>query len=198
MDAVVTIHPRARERAEGELTHAIGMVVALAAWTMMFGALLFVYLGLRSHTESWPPPGIPALPVPLPALNTVVIVGSSVTLARALRLMRRGERQAPARWMAVTVALGLLFVGLQVVLWRGMWLDGVRPSTGTLGTAFYGLTVLHAIHVAGGVLVLGYLLVRTMRGLALARGVISVRLCAMYWHFVDVVWVVMFVLLFLL
>ena len=198
---IIDLRPAAvEEQRQEELTGAIGMMVALGSWAMMFGALFFIYLALRSQAVTWPPPGLPRLPVLLPAINTMVIIGSSFTLAHALERMRKGHNKPALSWMAVTLGLGLLFVALQVVLWRNVWLDGITASTGTLGTVFYGLTVLHALHVAAGVIVLGYLLVaalRSVRGAAMQKKVISLRLCGMFWHFVDAVWCLMFVGLFL-
>lgn len=201
MSEVAQLRPRAlaRERAS-EFTHAVGMFVALGSWGMMFASLFFVYFGLRSQAVAWPPPGLPPLPVLLPAINTVVIVGSSFTLARALNEMRSGHARPASLWMSATLGLGLLFVALQCLLWRNMWLDGITVHVGTLGTVFYGLTVLHALHVAAGIAVLAYLLVRalgTSSPVSDAKQVIRLRMCGMFWHFVDVIWLLMFVGLFL-
>ena len=199
MANVIELNPAARARQRGtEYTHVVGMVVALASWGMMFACAFFVYFGLRSQELMWPPAGLPRLPVALPALNTVVIVASSLTLSRALATMRRG---GPAvRWMGATLGLGLGFVALQVLLWRNMWLDGVTVSTGRVGTVFYGLTGLHAVHVAAGIAVLGYLVFRARRD---ARSpydstpVVRLRMCGMFWHFVGGVWIFMFLAMFL-
>jgi heme/copper-type cytochrome/quinol oxidase subunit 3 len=195
---LVEIHPQAiaRERAR-EATSAIGMMVALGAWGMMFAALLFVYLGLRSQARTWPPPGL-ELPVVLPAANTVVMLASSAMLVVALKRLRAGVRGPAVAWTALTFALGLLFVALQVVLWRGLWESGITFTTGAVGTVVYALTSLHALHVAMGLAVLGYLLVVATRGEQLQRKVATLRLCGMFWHFVDAVWLVMFLSMFVL
>lgn len=198
MSNVVQLDPRAiaRERAK-ETTGAIGMMVALGAWAMMFAALFFAYLGLRAQSRSWPPPGL-SLPLALPALNTVVMVASSVTLSRALKRLREGSRPSAVRWMGTTAVLGSLFVALQIVLWRNLWLDGIDFSTGVVGAVLYALTSLHALHVVGGLVVLGYLLVVALRGAQLQRKASTLRYCGMYWHFVDAVWVLMFAGMFLI
>ena len=201
MGSVVQLRPDAVvQQRERELTHVIGMMVALGSWTMMFAALFFMYLGLRAQALAWPPPGLPALPLLLPSINTVAIVVSSFTLARALRHLREGERSQALTMMGITAVLGITFVVLQVLLWRGLWLDGITTQTGTLGTVFYGLTVLHAVHVAAGLVVLGFLLMSVWKqasGHQLTRSATTLRLCAMFWHFVDAVWVLMFIGLFL-
>jgi cytochrome c oxidase subunit 3 len=187
----------ARER-QREVTSVIGMMVALGAWVMMFGSVLFVYIGLRSQALAWPPPGLPPLPLALPAINTAVIAASSATLVRALSELRRGRSSAAVRWTAVTFLLGCGFVALQGLLWHQLYSDGITMATGALGTVVYGLTILHALHVAAGLAVLGYLLIVALRGAAMRERATTLRLCGMFWHFVDVVWVVMFLGLFVL
>jgi heme/copper-type cytochrome/quinol oxidase subunit 3 len=201
MATIVELRPEiAQQQRQRELTSSIGMMVALGSWTMMFGALFFMYLALRSQTSSWPPPG-QHLPILLPTINTVIIVSSSVTLVKALKDLRNGKHAASVIWMAVTLALGVGFVALQILLWRDMWVDGLTSSAGTLGTVIYGLTVLHALHVVAGVIVLGYLLAQALssaRGAdRIHRRMLSLRLCGMFWHFVDAVWVIMFASMFL-
>jgi len=195
---VVQLDPRAIARARAEeTTGAIGMMVALASWAMMFAALFFSFLVLRAQAKSWPPPGL-TLPLALPLLNTVVMVASSFTLKRSLGRLRAGDRRASVTSMAATFALGVTFVALQVLLWQQLWADGIRFGTGIVGAVLYALTSLHALHVVGGIVVLGYLLAIAVRGGQLQRKASTLRFCGMYWHFVDAVWLVMFVGMFLL
>src|SRR5205085_11278549 len=111
---IAQLHPAAaaRERSR-EATSAIGMMVALGAWGMMFAALLFTYLGLRSQAKAWPPPGL-ELPLALPAINTAVMIASSVALSRSLRSLRAGARRPAVVLTGVAFGLGWLFVALQV------------------------------------------------------------------------------------
>src|SRR5688572_24518481 len=90
MATVARLRPRARE----EFTASLGMVIFLASWAMMFAALFFAYAVVRSRALSWPPPGIPALPVALPALNTLVLLASSGTYSMGARSIERGNRRA--------------------------------------------------------------------------------------------------------
>jgi heme/copper-type cytochrome/quinol oxidase subunit 3 len=204
MAAVVPLRPAAaaQQRAR-ELTHAVGMAIALGSWAMMFGALFFVYLGLRAQALSWPPPGLGPLPLGLPLANTVVLLASSATLVHAQKRLRAGQRQSALYGLAVTLLLGLGFVALQLLLWRSLWGRGITTSTGTLGTVVYALTSLHALHVAAGIVVLGWLVRtvwrhRTGGAAELERRALTLRLCGMFWHFVDGVWVVMFLGMFVL
>jgi cytochrome c oxidase subunit 3 len=194
MGDIVELRPRARE----DSTSVLGMIIALGAWAMMFGALFFMYAGMRSHALTWPPPGIPRLPVALPAVNTVVLLASSGAIAQGIRSLARGQRRALSAWLAVASVLGATFLVLQVVVWRDVWAAGLKPSTGAYGSVFYGLTALHAAHVAAGLLVILFVLVRSLLGKYTEHNVMKVRLPAMFWHFVDAVWVLMFVSLYLL
>lgn len=205
--SVIELKPRARQ----DFTSSLGMMVFLASWAMMFSTLFFAYAFLRARAVSWPPPDVPALPVALPALNTLVLLASSFTFQRGIGSRRRplrrvlpGEGLARSRrrqlapWVLATFALGFLFLGLQLVVWRGVWASGLTHQTGIYGGIFYGFTVLHALHVVAGLLVLLWVFVRTLRLDYTEHNVVNVRLCAMFWHFVDVVWVLMFVTLYLL
>jgi cytochrome c oxidase subunit III len=203
MAAVVTLRPRAaaQQRAR-ELTHAVGMAVALGSWAMMFGALFFVYLGLRAQALAWPPPGLGPLPLALPVANTAVLLGSSATLAYAQARLFAGERSRALWGLGVTLVLGVAFVALQVILWLSLWARGITTATGVLGTVIYALTALHAVHVVAGMVVLAWLLgvvAKSRAGAAdLERRALTLKLCGMFWHFVDGVWIVLFLGMFVL
>ena len=194
MGTVVELRPRAKE----EFTSSLGMIIFLASWAMMFSALFFAYGFVRSRAVDWPPFGVPALPLGLPALNTAIILLSSFTFARGLRALRRGQRRAFQELVVVTFALGALFLGLQVAVWISLARAGLHPSTGIYGSVFYGLTAVHALHVAAGLLILLWVFVRSLRGTYSEHNHINIRLCTMFWHFVDVVWVLMFITLYVL
>lgn len=193
MGSVARIEPRAREN----FTQSLGMIVALGSWAMMFGALFFVYAALRAGTRVWPPPGLPVLPVGLPLVNTAVLLGSSAALVLGTRALAGGRRRALPGWVLAALVLGVVFLALQVVMWRGLWLQGLVPQTGAFASVFYGLTALHAAHVLGGLVVLGVIFVRALRGVYTEHNVNRVRVAGMFWHFVDVVWILMFVALYL-
>jgi cytochrome c oxidase subunit 3 len=194
MGTVVELRPRAKQ----DFTQSLGMIVALGSWAMMFGALFFIYFGVRARAPMWPPAGAPPLPVALPALNTAVILASSLALWRGVAALARGQRSALAPWVGGALVLGAAFIGMQYVVWRDLWSRGLFPSTGVYGSLFYGFTVLHALHVAAGILVLLVVLYRALRGVYTEHNVVRVRVAAMFWHFVDAVWLLMFVSLYLL
>jgi cytochrome c oxidase subunit 3 len=193
MASVVELRPRARE----DFTRSLGMIIALGAWAMMFAALFYVYFGVRSRISVWPPPGVPELPTGLAAVNTLVLLASSAALMRGIDSLARGRRAGLARWVLLGLLLGALFLALQTLMWRDLWLAGLLPSSGAFGSVFYGLTGLHAAHVAAGLVVLGVVLLRASKGEYTEHNVVRVRVAAMFWHFVDVVWVLMFLSIYL-
>jgi cytochrome c oxidase subunit III len=194
MGTVVELRPHAKE----EFTSSLGMIIFLASWAMMFSALFFAYGFVRTQAVTWPPVGAPALPLGLPALNTVLIVISSFTFTHGLAALRRGKRGVFQQMVAVTFALGALFLGLQISVWISLAKAGLHFSTGIYGSVFYGLTTIHALHVVAGLLILLWVFLRSLRGTYSEHNHINVRLCTMFWHFVDAVWVLMFVTLYVL
>jgi cytochrome c oxidase subunit 3 len=194
MATVVELRPNEKQ----EFTASLGMIIFLASWGMMFSALFFAYGFVRARSLMWPPPGAPELPILLPAINTGILLVSSLTFARGLSELKRGRKGALTAWVSATIALGSLFLGLQWVVWRSVADAGLHFSTGIYGSVFYGLTVLHAVHVAAGLLVLLWVLFKSLRGAYTPHNFVNIRLCTMFWHFVDVVWVLMFVTIYLL
>jgi cytochrome c oxidase subunit 3 len=174
------------------------MVMALASWTMLFVALFFSYAVLRLNAATWPPDGLAPLPKALPFLNTLVLLASSLLLHRGTRPESEEKPGTLRRAILGTMALGGLFLALQLAVWIPLWQSGFRiDNTGPYGSIFYGLTVFHALHVLAGLLALALLLPGAFSGRHTSGRSSSVRLSAMFWHFVDVVWVVMFVAVYL-
>jgi cytochrome c oxidase subunit 3 len=171
----------------------IGMLVFLGSWAMMFAALFFAYGILRARSSSWPPPGTPLLPLVLPLCNTLLIGGASAALERALWSARRGRRVGVLPAIAAALVLGSGFVGLQVLLWFRVWAAGLRPDGGPYASVLYGLTVVHALHVAVGLAGLAYCTLRAAGGAFTPIRHVGLRLWTAYWHFVGVVW--LFILL---
>ncbi|MSP60167.1 MAG: heme-copper oxidase subunit III [Myxococcales bacterium] len=168
----------------------VGMVIFLSAFGMCFAALFFSYSVVRTGAMSWPPAGTEPLPLGLPALNTLVLALSSWTFHRAYVAARRG--QPVVAWLGVTFCLGALFMALQLVVWVSVYRSGLHPSSGIYGSVFYALTVFHALHVVSALVTILYLLPGALVGRYGAANHTAVRLSAMFWHFVDVIWVAMF------
>jgi heme/copper-type cytochrome/quinol oxidase subunit 3 len=174
-----------------DTTSFVGMAIFLGAWAMTFAALFFAYFDVRIAARAWPDVAVTA-PLGLPALNTLVLVGSSVTLMLGLRAVRAADPAALRRWLVVTLALGTAFVALQVVVWRQLLGEGLRWDSGQYGSIFYLLTGFHALHVLVGLVGLLTLLPGALAGRFTVQKHARVRNWAMFWHFVDAIWVVMF------
>lgn len=188
-------------------TYRLGMWLALAALTMLFFAMTSAYIVRRGLGPDWR--AIPMPPVLL--LNTALLLASSATMERSRRLLR-SDRSAAGRWLSATFLLGLAFLFGQWFAWRDLAGQGLYLSTNPHSSFFYLLTALHGCHVLGGVIALGYvavgvwsnpgaLVLSTPRGPALLlrspeSQVRWVEGTAIYWHFVDGLWLYLLVLLF--
>ncbi len=162
-----------------ETTAYIGMVIFLASWAMMFAALFFAYAFLRSRAPQWPPPGVPVLPVVLPAVNTAVLLLSSAVLQWGVWSVRRAKPSALGWSLVATVALGALFLALQIVCWVSLHAQGLTTEGGgPYASVFYGLTWFHALHVLVGLVGLGLVARRAFQGKLSAAKHLPVRLSA--------------------
>jgi cytochrome c oxidase subunit 3 len=190
--------PRTGEMpAERSLAYA-GMVIFLGSWAMMFGALFFSYAVLRVSAPIWPAPGFERLPLGLPGIATLLLLGSSRTLAVALARARCGQLAQCRNQLFWTMALGVAFVLLQCKVWVDLWQSGLRLGSGAYGGTFYVLTVFHVLHVLVGLGLLARLVAPLVRRAPVAPGRATATLTAMFWHFVGVVWLAMFLVVYVL
>jgi cytochrome c oxidase subunit 3 len=177
-------------------TGRLGMRVLLLSLSMLFAASLAGMLVVRSRAEVWPPSGMPALPGGL-WISTLLIVASSATIAWALKGIGRGHTRALRQGLATTLVLGLAFLASQTVNWFVLIAENVTPRLNLFAFSFYLLTVLHALHVVGGLVPLAVVTLRAWRGAYSAEAHAGVGYVATYWHFLDVVWLILFAALFL-
>jgi cytochrome c oxidase subunit 3 len=188
--------PSASEEPAARISGTFGMMVFLLSLSVLFLASIIGYLVVRSRAAEWPPPGSPKLPAGL-WVSTVIILVSSGTIQSALNSVRRNRLGALIGFMLMTLLLAVVFLVSQAVNWA--WLMSIQATTQAelyLFT-FYLLTGLHAAHVIGGVVLLSVVTAKAFRGAYSPQHHPGVRYAAMYWHFLDGVWLVMFVLLFL-
>jgi cytochrome c oxidase subunit 3 len=190
MGAIVPYRPpHARE----EATAYLGMVVFLGSWAMMFGSLFFAYGMVRARAVAWPPPDLPELPLLVPGINTAILALSSILLQLAIWSLRRGKVALLGPGIGCSLALGSLFLALQVLTWKSLYTEGLTPQGGPYPSVFYALTCFHALHVVVGIVALAWLCRGAFVGKYSAARFLPVRLWTMYWHFVGVVWAAMFV-----
>ncbi|MCA9291773.1 MAG: heme-copper oxidase subunit III [Phycisphaerales bacterium] len=182
-----------------------GMWLLLATLGMLFAASIIGFVVLRIAATDPARPPLPSLP-PLPVaiwIATALLIASSVTMQFALVAARRGRPGAVVAGMIVTTLLGLAFVGVQIVAWRA-WLAPAEAALASSGDAhvymilgFYVLTGLHAAHVIGGLIPMLVVTARALLGRYTPARHDGVQYCAMYWHFLDAVWMALFLLLLL-
>jgi cytochrome c oxidase subunit III len=182
--------------AKAHTTAYIGMVIFIGAWAMMFACFFFAYGALRVGAKEWPPTGQPMLPLGMPALNTLVLVLSSAALEAGIFGVRRGRVAVLGPMVLLSALFGALFLVLQYAVGAKLYADGLTPDTGPYASVFYGLAGVHALHVAVGVLALVWLSMRAFQKRYNAPQHLPVRLWSVYWHFVGVVWLLMFVFVF--
>ncbi|HSG84713.1 MAG TPA: cytochrome c oxidase subunit 3 [Candidatus Limnocylindrales bacterium] len=178
----------------------LGMILFIASEVMFFAGLFAAYFNVRTAAPEWPPAEfadvLHVLPFAGPA--TILLVISSFTCQFAVWAIRKGNRTAFVRNIAVTLALGIVFLVIQFTDYIVLWSEGVTLDSGAFGSTFYTLTGFHGAHVLGGVVMLSVVLYRGMAGQFSARHHDAVEATSLYWHFVDVVWIALFTILYIL
>ena len=171
----------------------VGTVVWLSSELMFFAGLFAAYFTLRGSNDVWPPEGV-ELATLRTAAATVVLVSSSFTMHLAVRGAEHGDRRTAVRWLLVTIALGLVFIGNQALEYVELEFS---ISSHAYGSMFYLMTGFHGLHVLGGLAFMAAV-IGLIAGRSAAPAAPPVMVCGYYWHFVDVVWVAMFATLYLL
>ncbi|MDQ3981948.1 MAG: heme-copper oxidase subunit III [Actinomycetota bacterium] len=174
----------------------LGMTLFVSSEVMFFGALFASYFLLRATTSPWPPDGSLETSLVLPAMLTVCLLSSSATVHAGAAAARAGNRGAAARWLGLTIALGAAFLGGQIYEYSGLASEGFSASTDVFSSLFFTLTGFHGLHVAVGLVMLVAVFLRIGRYGADRSG--PVEAVSYYWHFVDAVWVLVFLTLYVL
>lgn len=173
---------------------ALGMILFISSEIMFFAALFGAYFTIRSRTATWPPAGV-EVEVALPAFATLVLISSSITIHAADSAALAGDRARTNRWLGTTIALGAAFLVGQALEYAQL---GFEVSDHSYATLFYSMTGFHGLHVAGGLAALTVVLIKNGRGHISAARHGPVNAVSYYWHFVDLVWVLLFATLYLL
>jgi cytochrome c oxidase subunit III len=168
-----------------------GMFVALAGILMFFMAFVSAYIVRKDMPNSaWITLQVPRVLW----LNTLILIASSFTLARAHSRFTAKDEDGFRHWWATTTVLGILFVAGQIIAWRQLAAQGIFLATNPSSSFFYVFTGAHGVHLLGGILALLYVQFRATR--KIARGT-AIEVVSMYWHFMDGLWVFLFLLLYL-
>ncbi len=188
------------ERADTGLNNVkLGIWLFLASEVMLFGALFSSYVLLRLMAVEWPF-GVDVLNVPLGTFNTAVLIGSSVTMVMAYASLKMDDFGRFRMWLAATIGLSLLFMVVKGFEYNHEFDIGNFPWTSTYLAIYFTMTGLHALHIIGGVVVNTYLLFpgSKMWTTNKAQFTNRVEAAGLYWHFVDLVWIFLFPVLYLL
>ena len=177
----------------------LGIWLFLASEVMLFGGLFSTYVLLRINAVDWPL-GSDILSVPIGAFNTVVLILSSVTMVLCYAALKLDNLSGYKRYMGLTVGLALLFLVVKSYEYGDKFSHGDLPSSSTYLAIYFTMTGLHALHIVGGVIVNSYFL---GPGTKLwhthkTQFINRIEAAGLYWHFVDLVWIFLFPILYLL
>ncbi len=201
----MAVHGVATQHKQGLSNGMLGFILFLSSEVMFFGGLFAAYFIARADATEWPPENMLTaeqiargvkleVEFALPFIATILLVLSSVTIQLGVWAIQRGDRTALIRWLMVSIVLGLVFLTAQMFDYSQLHF---RAGDTVYGTTFYTLTGFHGAHVAGGVIFMGVVLARSMAGQFSAARHEAVEACSFYWHFVDVVWIALFTVLYI-
>lgn len=184
-----------REDARSRIDAKLGMILFIGSWSMAFGTLFLSFVVLRHKQQVWPPEGIVLPSFPMAAVATLVLIASSVLLHLTVRRAQAGTGGIAGLWGG-GIVLALVFAGLQAWLWMDLVGAGRAPSSGIYESLFFGLTWVHAVHVGVGLLWLLWVQAGIASGRYGSHRISNVDNAALFWHFVDAVWIVLFLAFF--
>ena len=197
--------PHAGHPAQGINTALLGMLLFIGSEVMFFAGLFAAYFNARAAAlaagQAWPPVGLEHVIEPglVPIIATTVLVASSFTMQYGVSRIRRGDRTGMNRALAVTLIMGIAFLGMQAYdYYELLAVHGFGINSGIYGTLFFTMTGFHGAHVFGGVVGIAIILLRGLTGQFSAKHHVAVEAVSAYWHFVDVVWIFLFATLYFL
>lgn len=192
MSTTTAVRPSMRARGAKPLPLLVaGIVLFLGSELMFFASLFGMYFTLRAQDHPWTPPDID---VDLyRVFFTAFLVASSFTMQHAVGRLKQGDRAGFRRWVWLTFVFGVVFLGGQVNEWITL---PFRIHTDAYGSAFYAMTGFHGLHVLAGLILMLVILGRARQGAYEPDDHAGVEVAAYYWHFVDIVWIALFIVLF--
>ncbi len=179
-----------------------GVWVFLSSEIVLFGSFLGAYIFMRAAEPGWPSPAS-IHDIPLGTLNTIILVSSGLTMVMAIDAIRNGDQKRLLTWLAATFVLGSVFMGIKLSEWSnlassGFVLTASNPIMAVAASSYYVIVGLHGAHVVAGLLVMVYLMKKTMGGRYSKEHHEAVENFGLYWAFVDIVWCFVFVLFYLI
>jgi heme/copper-type cytochrome/quinol oxidase subunit 3 len=184
-------HVPAHQTSTGLSNTKLAMWVFLGSDCLLFGALISTYLLLRHRS-------VEGLGIPFTSVSSFVLLMSSLTMALAVASITRGDVRRNRVWLVTTAMLGATFIGGQVYEFTTFYREGLGYTTNIFGSAFYTLTGFHGVHVSVGIIMLMSLFVMSVRGNLGPERAETVEIVGLYWHFVDIVWILIFTVVYLI
>jgi heme/copper-type cytochrome/quinol oxidase subunit 3 len=174
----------------------MGMWVFLCSEVMFFTGLIGSYIVLRFASPSWPHPG-DTLNIWLTAFNTFILICSSVTMVKALESIRNGDVRKLKLFLSMTLLFGAFFLSVQAYEYRHLLHAGFNPHVSLFGSVFYTTTGFHGFHVFCGVVCMAFVTGKAFLGKYTPAHHQGVETIGLYWHFVDLVWIILFTIIYL-
>ena len=181
----------------GLSNNKLAMWLFLGSECLLFGGLISTYMLYRGRHEGGPGPS-QIFDIPLTSVSSFILLMSSLTMVLAVNSAKRKDDRNTNLWLVVTALLGALFVGGQVYEFTAFYQEGLGFTTSLFGSSFYTLTGFHGVHVTVGVIMLLALVGAITRNRVTGDKAEVVEMVGLYWHFVDVVWVIIFTLVYLI
>jgi cytochrome c oxidase subunit 3 len=177
-----------------------GFLLFLVSDCVLFSSFIFAYLYMRNSGQGWPPPGINHLDVAFAAVNSVILFGSGATMHYALENWKHGNFMKYAWLMIFTIVLGVLFLAGQGYEYTNLIFNEhvTWSGSGIFGASFFTLTGMHGFHVFIGVCFLTVVLLQSTHGVYTKQKFFGITAGTLYWHFVDVIWVLLFTIFYLI
>jgi heme/copper-type cytochrome/quinol oxidase subunit 3 len=177
----------------------MAMWAFLGSECLLFGGLISTYLLYRGRVgEGNGPTPTEIFDIPYTSVSSFVLLMSSLTMVLALSSIQRGDHQRTRIWLLTTALLGASFVGGQVYEFTSFVHEGLGYTTNIFGSSFYTLTGFHGVHVTLGIVMLLSLYTMSMRGTLPQERAETVEIVGLYWHFVDIVWIIIFTVVYLI
>ena len=195
--AITEHHTPVEETSTGLNSRKLLMWAFLGSDVMFFGAFIATYLVYRGKSLVGPYPS-EVLNIPITTVSTFVLLMSSLAMVLALHYVKEGEKNKGTLWILAVVVLGAIFMGFQFVEFREFAHLGLTPRTNIFGTTFFILTGIHGAHVTIGVIWMAFLAYSSNSGALRSDNALDLEIAGLYWHFVDIVWIVIFTVIYLI
>ena len=187
----------AHHTSTGQSNVKLGMWMFLGSECLLFGGLISTYLLYRGRVSEGPTPS-QIFDIPFTSVSSFVLLMSSLTMVLAVSAAAKKDDRGTNLWLVVTAMLGATFVGGQVYEFTAFYNEGLGFTTSLFGSSFYTLTGFHGVHVTVGIIMLLALVAINKRSKVPGSKAETVEMLGLYWHFVDIIWIIIFTLVYLI